>query len=328
MRRDRCAPAGDVRPRSYGGLQMALLRDRFARKQASFRAAGSDGGGGGLASVDGVPVDHLAGRAVMSARISSLRGMARDASPGDAMGSHSKQQDVAMSTNRYSEVLFIDPGVDDVATLRAGVRPGVEPIVLEAGRSAARQMAEALVGRRGLDAVHVVAHGAPGCVAFGGGAWSASAVEAEAGAFAAIGAALGEGGGLRLWSCHAGAGAAGEALVAGLRAAVGGEVAAAEGLVGAAGLGGSWELGGVEAPLTVEAVGAYAGVLITLTWAGPSGTTTSPTSGNWNTATNWSGSPQRVPLAGDTVVIGVGETSGSLAMPSYSRWTLRLLPPQ
>ncbi len=127
-----------------------------------------------------------------------------------------------MSTNRYSEVLFIDPGVDDVATLRSGVRPGVEPIVLETGRSAARQMAEALAGRRGLDAVHVVAHGAPGCVAFGGGAWSASAVEAEAASFAAIGAALGEGGGLRLWSCHAGAGAAGEALVAGLRAAVGG----------------------------------------------------------------------------------------------------------
>jgi hypothetical protein len=52
----------------------------------------------------------------------------------------------------------------DIATLLLGLRPEVEPIVLDAAVPAARQMAAVLEGRRGLDAVHVVAHGSPGRV--------------------------------------------------------------------------------------------------------------------------------------------------------------------
>ena len=123
-------------------------------------------------------------------------------------------------TNTF-EILFVDTAVSDLAALLAGVRPEVEAIVLDAQRPAARQMAEALAGRAGLAAVHVVAHGASGRVSFSAGDWSAGSLAAAAEDFAAIGRALGEHGGLRLWSCHAGAGAAGAALVEELEAATG-----------------------------------------------------------------------------------------------------------
>src|SRR5207248_11721735 len=72
----------------------------------------------------------------------------------------------------------------------------------------------------------------------------------------------------------------------------------------------------VMVPLTVAGIAAYAGVLAaeTLTWIGPSGTTTNPTSGTWGTIANWSGTTVRVPANGDTVVIaGTGSYTVTLA---------------
>jgi hypothetical protein len=42
--------------------------------------------------------------------------------------------------------------------------------------------------------------------------------------------------------------------------------------------------------------------MATKTWKGPSGSTATPTSGNWNRSSNWS--PSGVPAAGDNVIIG------------------------
>ena len=72
-----------------------------------------------------------------------------------------------------TEVLFIDPSVSDLNTIIQNLRPEVEAIVLDASRPVARQMAEALHHHHGLDAAHVMAHGAPGQVKFAAGAWAA-----------------------------------------------------------------------------------------------------------------------------------------------------------
>ena len=64
------------------------------------------------------------------------------------------------------EILFVDPSVSDIDTILGGLRSGVEAIVLDAAQPAAQQIAAALFGRRGLAAVHVIAHGAPGRVIF------------------------------------------------------------------------------------------------------------------------------------------------------------------
>src|SRR5439155_2185466 len=112
----------------------------------------------------------------------------------------------------------------------------------DAARPAAQQMAEALAGRRDLAAVHIIAHGAPGRVGFAAGEWSLETLARDAGDLAAIGRALAEDGDLRLWSCETGRGAAGEGFVEALSEAAGADVSAATALVGAAALGGRWDL--------------------------------------------------------------------------------------
>jgi len=137
------------------------------------------------------------------------------------------------------EVAFIDPSVADVDALLAGLRPGVMPILLSGRRDAVEEMAEALSGFAGLDAVHVLAHGRPGEVSFKAGALAADALARHAEALRAIGDSLSREGALLLWSCETGKGARGEAFVAALARALGAEVRAAEGLIGAPARGGA-----------------------------------------------------------------------------------------
>jgi hypothetical protein len=215
------------------------------------------------------------------------------------------------------EIAFIDPAVAAIPVLLAGLREGVAPILLDARRPAARQIAEALAGRRDLDAVHIIAHGAPGKVCFAAGEWSGDCADEN---LAAIGRALRPDGDLRLWSCDVARGAAGAAFVEALERASGAEVAAAAGLVGAAGLGGSWELeGGATAPLTAAGVGVYAGVMpgTAYTWNGGS-------VGNWNTTTSWSPSNGKYPgqTNGDSATINTASTVTLNVTPSGTLSTL------
>lgn len=169
---------------------------------------------------------------------------------------------------RASEILFVDPSVSDLGTILANLRPRAEAIVLDATRPAARQMALALEGRDGFDAVHVIAHGAPGRVCFSAGEWSAGTLHDDELDLAAIGRALGGIGELLLWSCNAGGGAAGTDFVDALSRAAGAPVAAAADLVGSPALGGRWELNvrtskaAARPPLTEVGMGLYAGILI------------------------------------------------------------------
>ena len=168
---------------------------------------------------------------------------------------------------RTFELLFIDPAVSHIDTLVGHLRPGVEPIMLKPEGSAARQISAALRGRRGLAAVHVIAHGAPGRVSFAAGDWSSETLAKEAEALKSIGRALAVDGELRLWSCETAAGEAGDAFIARLAQATGADVVAARGLVGDAALGGSWELtAAARPPLTPAGVAGYAGVLSTDSW--------------------------------------------------------------
>ena len=141
-----------------------------------------------------------------------------------------------------TEVAFIDPAVADLDVLLGGLRPEVEPILLNATEPAPRQMARALAGRRGLEAIHIIAHGAPGEVSFAAGALSADSVDEHAADLAALGARLGPNASLMLWTCETGQGERGQDFVAALASASGAQVAAATRLVGAAARGGRWEL--------------------------------------------------------------------------------------
>ncbi|WMT72033.1 DUF4347 domain-containing protein [Bradyrhizobium sp. Ash2021] len=170
------------------------------------------------------------------------------------------------------EIAFIDRGVDDLETLLKGFRPDVEPILLSNDEPAPRQMARAVQGREGIEAIHVIAHGRPGEVAFGAGVLSAEKLHEHAADLNSIGRAIGKDGDLRLWSCETGQGERGSRFVSALARVTGKAIAAATGLVGSYSRGGCWELEarsgalGVCPPLTVEGRASYAGVMNTFTF--------------------------------------------------------------
>ena len=202
-----------------------------------------------------------------------------------------------------AELAFIDPGAPGLSVLLRELRPGVEAILLGRNVPAARQIAMAVAGRSDVAAIHVLAHGAPGRVSFSAGEWTTASLAADVEDLGAIGRGLLPGGELCLWSCRASAGSVGKAFVAGLAKATGATIAAAEGLVGAAASGGSWQLAcspiAAGPPLTSAGIAAYQGLLAVKTWNGGSGT--------WSTPTTWT--PNGVPADGDDVFLeGTGGT--------------------
>ena len=175
----------------------------------------------------------------------------------------SEERNGTMTASR--EIVFIDQNVFDLHSLLAGLRPDVEPIVLTASARATAQIATALKGRDDLHAIHIIAHGSAGEVRFGAGVLSRETLHDHAADLAEIGRALGRDGQLSLWSCETGQGKRGAAFVDALERATGADVAATVGLVGSAERGGRWELdsGFAQAPLTLEGMAAYAGVMQT-----------------------------------------------------------------
>ena len=175
--------------------------------------------------------------------------------------------DAMASGARLREIAFIDRNVDDLATLLAGLRPELDPILLSDDEPALCQMACLVRGWDGLEAIHVIAHGRVGEVSFGAGALSLESLAGHAADLRAIGQALGNDGKLLLWSCNTAAGARGSAFLEALELATGAEVRAATGTIGSQPLGGRWQLDissgkeTVAAPLTAQGMAGYAGVL-------------------------------------------------------------------
>ena len=153
-------------------------------------------------------------------------GAATDRAEAAGWGSRSRARGQHRS-DRTREILFVDRGVADFPTILRSLQPGIEAILLERDRPAARQIAAALARRPGLGTLHVIAHGAPGRVSFASGDWSLETLAEETRDFTAIGEALGPDGRLLLWSCRTGAGAAGADFLEGLARKTGADVAAA-----------------------------------------------------------------------------------------------------
>ncbi|MCB4825557.1 DUF4347 domain-containing protein, partial [Roseicella aerolata] len=177
----------------------------------------------------------------------------------------------ALGAEAAREIAFIDPAVADIPVLLRGLRPGVDAILLDRSRDGLVQVSEALAGRQNIAVAHIIAHGAPGQVQFGANTVTAEELGRRTAELARIGAALGQGGDIRLWSCETGAGEQGAAFVAAMAQATGVRVAASSMRVGAAAQGGRWELDVTAkghtagAPITPEAAQNYAGVLGTIT---------------------------------------------------------------
>ncbi len=171
-----------------------------------------------------------------------------------------------------TEIAFVDPNVAHREILAKAWRDNVEAIVLEPTRSADEQICAVLESRSDVRAIHILAHGCPGEIGFAAGPLSTAALDRWSPALDRMKASLGADGQVLLWSCNAGAGESGNALVQALSEKISAPVFASSGFVGASDQGGSWNLdfGGdvrpVAPPITSSGMGSYPG-LLALGWA-------------------------------------------------------------
>jgi hypothetical protein len=172
----------------------------------------------------------------------------------------------ALSPDR-TEIVFVDSTLDHLPRLLAGLSPRAEVRLFDGAGDGLAQIADALAGRAGIGALHLLSHGSPGALALGTVTLDAGEVARRAVPLAAIGRALGAGADLLVYGCHAGAGAAGAALVRALAWATGAAVAASAGPTGAAAAGGDWRLEVRHGSVATASLGAggaldgYAGLL-------------------------------------------------------------------
>ncbi|MDH1701761.1 DUF4347 domain-containing protein [Comamonas terrigena] len=155
---------------------------------------------------------------------------------------HALMAEAAPATSQRQEVVFVDSQVANLAELLAGLSGNAEVVVLDASKDGLQQMADYLQGRSGLDAIHLLSHGADGTVQLGN-VWLASTNLAEhRAALESIGATLKADGDLLLYGCDVGQGDKGQAFIDQLAAITGADVAASVDDTGAASLGGNWTL--------------------------------------------------------------------------------------
>ena len=156
-----------------------------------------------------------------------------------------------------SEIVFVDPTVPDYHTLLAGMDPHIEVVMLDAGKDGIGQMANALAGRTGLDAIHIISHGDAGQLHLGTGLLTTESMSGHyANELTVIQQALSEQADILVYGCDFAAGDIGQTAVDRLSQLTGADVEASNDLTGHASLGGDWDLevrtGAIEARIAVD----------------------------------------------------------------------------
>lgn len=156
------------------------------------------------------------------------------------------------------ELVFVDAAVANPAQWQARLRDGVELVVLDASEDPWAQMGAAVSRHSELQAVHLLAHGAPGqlLLTAAHGLADALASPAADAALASWAAHLAADADILVYGCSSGAGDGGRQLVERIARLTQADVAASADATGSAAMGGNWVLEYRSGP--VEAAPAFA----------------------------------------------------------------------
>ena len=161
----------------------------------------------------------------------------------------------AMAPGGRVEVVFIEQNVTDLDGMLQAIGGGREVHVLDGARDGLQQMAQILSGRSGIDAIHLVTHGADASLSLGSLTLQADNTDAHAADLQAIGRSMTDGGDIMLYGCDVAAAPDGAAWLDRLAIVTGADVAASSNLTGSAELGGDWTLevssGKIDTPSVV-----------------------------------------------------------------------------
>ena len=163
------------------------------------------------------------------------------------------------------EIIFVDASVAGLQAL-LNEHQQAEVIVLDPHRDGVEQIATALAGRTGVDAIHILSHGDAGKLHLGDATLDQQGINGQyADELAVIRSALTDNADILIYGCDVAAGSKGQAFVTALAAATGADIAASINSTGAVSRGGDWVLesttGAIEA--TALTLDSFDGVLTT-----------------------------------------------------------------
>lgn len=163
----------------------------------------------------------------------------------------------------FTAIAFIDASLPDLETLLANIRQHAEIHLLDSDTSGLAQIAEHLCDRKDIKALHLIGHGAPGQLFLGNSTVDRGILKKSRAEIEAIANAMIEDGEILIYGCEVAAGREGRQFIGALTEMTGLKVAAATHLVGAAELGGSWNLDIVPQALVAHPieVAAWQGIL-------------------------------------------------------------------
>ncbi|MHA6963801.1 DUF4347 domain-containing protein [Zobellella denitrificans] len=148
----------------------------------------------------------------------------------------------AVGDGPRKEVVFVDTRLPDYQELLRSVDPAAEVILLDSRHDGVQQIADALAGRSGIDAIHILSHGDQGVLLLGNAPLFEGNLSDYSSQLQSIGEALSAEGDILLYGCDVGAGDKGLAFLNSLAGLTGADVAASTDSTGGTLGGGNWEL--------------------------------------------------------------------------------------
>jgi hypothetical protein len=145
---------------------------------------------------------------------------------------------MSRQTNLNQSVVFLDAGVTDYQSLQAGVIPGLATVILSANQDGIEQITAFLQQNPQITTIHLVSHGAPGCLYLGNCQLNLTNIydyRQQLQSWAKINRIL-------LYGCQVAAGDAGEEFIEKLHQLTGATVMASATPTGSSKWGGDWDL--------------------------------------------------------------------------------------
>ncbi|MEO5344028.1 MAG: DUF4347 domain-containing protein, partial [Gammaproteobacteria bacterium SHHR-1] len=154
-----------------------------------------------------------------------------------------------------NQIAVIDTQVQDYQVLEQAAREaGLDVILLSGQGDGVAELAAALAGRSGIEALHIFSHGSNGRIILGGASLNNATLDAYGDELAVIRQALSEEGDILLYGCNVAADDEGQAFVHRLAEITQGDVAASDDITGAVSLQGDWVLEVASGPVNSSAI--------------------------------------------------------------------------
>lgn len=139
-------------------------------------------------------------------------------------------------------LVVIDSGIEHLQDLIQGVNSNTEVVLLNPDQDGVSQITEILASRQDLKELHIVSHGAPGCLQLGSAQLQLETLSHNTHPLHAWAKALAKGANLLLYGCRVADGQRGQQFIKQLSQGLGVAIAASTTLVGQTAKGGNWLL--------------------------------------------------------------------------------------